>query len=152
MSQLFLFLMAVIIILATIYIGTRLVGSLTSVSCDVSDIEFQRSLRRELDGMGVYGSRGTVVLNAPCDAKQLCLIDTTSIGNQEFVSTHPTLTNAIRNGVKKNVFLVKKTGYADVTYDDRIAVATGEEVCVNVTRGAFRFSAEGFGRTIRVGP
>lgn len=151
-QQVFLFLMAVIVIIATIYLGGKFIGMFTRTACDAGDAEFMEELDRTLDEYSTYGSRGTATVGTPCDAERLCFIDHTLIGSPEsasFQSDDPAMTAAVRSGVETNVFLMREEGTLGVGYDPRIVVQSGVR-CVNASRGEFRFRAEGAGRTVTV--
>lgn len=154
-NQVFLFLIAIIIILATLYLGGRFLGIFTGTACDASDAEFMHQLGSTLDEYSTYGSRGSADIQASCDARQLCFVDSTMVGSPEsisFSSPYPAMNSAVRNGVESNIFLIRDAGTLDVGYDPRIRVRPVEGyTCVNVTRGEFVFRTEGQGRHIMIG-
>jgi len=155
-GNVFLYLSALIVIVALIFLAGKLINGLSGTACDATDVQFQRDFRRALDAHNVIGSRANVELQVPCDARQLCLVDGISIGDSSFISEHASLQNAIRTGVKRNVFLIREQGMLDLDYDERIIInrdpndSGGGELCIDAGRGLFSFNVEGFGRFIKV--
>lgn len=152
MQQVFLFLMAAIVIVATIFLGMRLFGSVSGTACDASDADFRTSLRTELDQSATYGSRRTISIDAPCDTERVCFVDATLIAGSAslgFTSDDATMTAIVRNGVQTNIFLRKEQGMMEAGYDERIVVAGGY-ACAAPENGQVSFRTEGLGRFVRI--
>lgn len=144
---------ALIVIVATLYLGGRLVGLFSGTACDASDAQFLTELRSALDTHSTYGSRGDISVQAPCDARQLCVIDSVLIGSPDapsFETADSVIKNSVRNGVKTNIFLLREQGAVGMGYDSRILAGNNTIVCTPVTAGSFALRTEGRGRFILV--
>ncbi len=159
----FTFLFAMIVIIATVWIGGKLIGSFSESSCEAELVEFKNSFKRALDSNAVFGSRNFVDITSPCDAKQLCIADNRMVkANVAFpdsivpVVDNPSIKVSLSQGVEENVFLISEDDIFG-SYDQRIILSKPEEdpaenvLCLNVSTGSFMFSTEGFGRTILLG-
>lgn len=155
MSQVFIFFMAVIVIVATVFLGMKLLGVLTGTACDVSSADFQIDLHKILDANSNFGSRGIARLRAPCNAQQLCFVDAGAINKSGFWSNHSSIQNAIRVGVRENIFVILDAGMVD-DYDERIILRDPgspvnlTDLCILQGNGEFVFRTEGYGRFIKV--
>ncbi|MDD9953876.1 MAG: hypothetical protein OXR66_06085 [Candidatus Woesearchaeota archaeon] len=150
-QQVFLFLVAVIVIIATIFLGGKLFGFVTSTSCGASDTTFVREIKHMLNDNALYGSRNVVTIDGPCEARELCFVDAVAIGNPFPQPVDPTIDASVSNGVRTNIFLQKESGMLAVGYDERIGLQNPQTVlCIPLERG-FTFTTEGYGRTIIIG-
>ena len=95
-----------------------------------------------------------MIVQAPCDAQQLCLVDSTIIGDPSngplFVSEDSTITNNVRNGVKTNIYLIRQEGTVGMGYDERIIIEDPYIACVPAGSNGFVIRTQGGGRTIQV--
>lgn len=151
----FLFLAAIIVIIATIYLGGKMYGVLTSAGCGASDADFKSQLKSALDQNSVFGSRKTVELSAPCKATTLCFIDSTwvpsdGLDDDELLGLDLTIRSIVDSGVMTNVFLRTEAGVMEAGYDPRISVTTPGYACFEESRGMFFVRIEGGGRTVTI--
>jgi len=160
-NQVFILIVAVIVIVATIALGVRLLGFFQNTSCGVADAGFQEDLSQALDGGSVYGSRDEITLFAPCDAQELILIDSQAMSLQATTPVRTgdqTIDAALAAGVRTNAFVIIDGVAQEVGYDERIIVqrsptgglATVPYLKVPSRNGRFTFLTEGFGRFVRV--
>jgi len=155
-QQMFIFLAAVLVIGATIFLGMRLIGGLTPASCKAHDVEFQREIKDVFDENSAFGSRNSVELSKPCDAVALCFVDVGAIGNASFVSSDPTIRTVVQGGSMTNVFLQGRDGTTPVGFDERIilrdpgALRNLTDLCVPAVGGKFTFTTIGHGRYIGI--
>ena len=152
-QQVFPFLMVAIVVIATVFLGMKLFKGLSGTACDASDADFIAALRRTLDENAAYGSRNTVSVPAPCDAEEVCFVDTTAIASpgSAFTSDDPTITTVVRNGVRTNIFLKKESGVMEAGFDQRIVIDSPDQyACFPVARGTFTFRVEGGGRFLTI--
>ncbi len=159
-NQVFILIVAVIVIVATIALGAKLLNLFGDASCAAADSSFQRDLERALDGGSVYGSRDEIVLLAPCDAEELVLIDAAFL--QAPVTGNPTgdatIDAALRAGVLTNAFVIVDGVAQEAGYDERIIVrrtpqgpvASPPFLKVPARQGRFTLLSEGYGRFVRV--
>ncbi len=151
--QLFIVLMALLVIGATLFLGLKMFNTLSSVGCEANDAAFVRDIKTLLDENAVYGTRATVTLRPPCDAVALCFVDvrTVAVPPAEFKGNDSVITASVKSGVKTNIFLQGREKTAPQGFDERIILHVPEkDLCVLAVGGRFSFRAEGQGRTITV--
>lgn len=156
-QQAFLFITAIVVIIATLYLGARLLGLFESTSCSVTDAGFAQELSDLLDENSAFGSRNVVSVTVPCDAQALYLIDAES-DLATVVTDDATIDAALSGGVRANLFVIVDGIAQQAGYDERIIIARspGEEVRdpafirIDAARGRFTLRTEGFGRRVRV--
>ena len=156
----FVFLAAIIVIVATVFVGIKLFGGVRSTACQASDVQFMRDMRQALDDNAAFGSRNDVSIMPNCDATLLCFVDPSQIGNASLAASNATerpLVTLIKNGVNATVYEFSPSkGFLQVGYDERVrpagTVAASAYLCVGKDAGKFTFHTEGRGRTITVLP
>jgi hypothetical protein len=156
MQQLFIFLSAMLIIVATIWLGMKLIGTIGSSACDADNALFQQELKDALDANALYGNRDIVEISPSCDAIDLCFVDSRSIGTAVVGDTraYSAITTIVTSGSKENIFLVDsdKAPHAK-GYDERIYLPSTPGDTPNTYKcfkpdssGKFSFKVEGYGR------
>ena len=156
--QLFIFLMAILVIGATLFIGVKMFGVLDKSACEANDAAFMRDLRAILDQNSVYGNRNTVSLKVPCDAIALCFVDAESLGNTAFKGNDTTISLSVRNAVQTNIFLKGRERTVPVGFDERIILAdpnnpgefADKDKCFDAIGGKFSLRTRGHGRYITI--
>lgn len=154
----FSFFAAIIVIVAVLFLGFRMIGTLGSSACDASTVDFMEEISAVLDIGAVFGSARSETLRPPCDARMLCFVDFQSIGDETFISEDATITASVRNNVQANIFLVTDDeGTIDVGYDSRVMLRERNNpnipqspVCIPAGPDGFMFRTEGFGRAVRI--
>jgi len=160
-GQVFIFLTAVIVIIATIFLSGRLIGKLTSTACDASLVEFTDNLQKELGANSGFGSRNQIEIKAPCDATNLCFVDSRLVQKSAsgtpvtFSGSFPNINVAVKQGVGENIFLILKDG-SNAQYDERVILSDPTtdpletDFCLTPNLGTFTFHTEGYGRYIKL--
>lgn len=154
----FSFFAAIIVIVAVLFLGFRMIGSLSATGCDASTVTFMEEITDVLDIGTVFGSSRSETLRPPCDARMLCFVDAQSLGDEVFLSDDATITSSVRSNVQANIFLVtQKEGTIDIGYDARIILRErGSQnipqapLCVASGPDGFLFRTEGYGRSVRI--
>jgi len=165
--QMFIFLMAVLVIGATIFLGIRLIGGLQNTACEANEVGFVKDVQNVMDENSVFGSRGDAEIQATCDALELCFVDARvledkAISSSFTNSSYPVIQSAVRQEVKTNVYLKGRDKTVPEGYDARIILSDRNTppdpatapllVCIPAVGGRFRFNAEGYGRYVRITP
>jgi hypothetical protein len=158
--QLFIFLMAILVIGATVIIGTKLFVQVEGTSCETRAVSFTQELKEQLDKQATLGSRGKIEIRSPCDSQELCFIDSRMITDPSnsipFTSKHPAIQSAVRANITTNIFLVgKETRPAGFEKKVILSNPNQEELhtdlCINATGSKFYLMAEGYGRYVKLG-
>ena len=157
--QLFMFLMALLVIGATLFIGVKMFGWLSATACEASDVAFAKDLNALLDENGVFGSRNTVSISNTCDAIEICFVD------QRFVNTlvpatddaHKVLNAKISSGLKSTVYILTEDDALERSDDVRVTLqepgssaVPANPLCIPAIGGKFTFTIDGYGRTVKI--
>lgn len=153
-QQVFIYLMAMIVIGFLVLFGYRMVNKLLDQKCDVEDQSFITKLTQDIDRSTRYGSRTLVKVNKPCDYQELCIVDNGSFGNSlppPNDTAYPLISANTEDNIKYNIYLVKPDGDTlPVLYDERLKTRKDTSgsplLCVPSSNGQFRFWMEGLGK------
>ena len=154
-NQVFILIVAVVVIVATVAMSARLLGLFEETACSAAGGGFRDELDRTLLAGSAFGSRDEPSLIVPCDAEALYLIDAEAAS---VTTGEPTIDAALEAGVRTNVFVIVDGAAQEVGFDQRIIVgrspgeplATPPFIRIEERRGRFTFRTEGFGRFVRV--
>lgn len=155
-QQLFIFLSALLVVGATVFLGGKLIGGLSETACVAGDASFMRDIAETLDRYSSDGSRDIAVISPPCSALALCFVDSAAIGNPSFKGNDSVISASVHSGARENIFVQSKDKTVSVGYDERIilrapnAPASMTDLCVEARSGDFRFRAQGFGRYVQL--
>lgn len=164
-SQVFVFLMALLVIGAIVLIATKSLGGLLGDKCNVDQINFKHDIEELIAANNDYGAINEVSISAPCQYTTLCLIDTATLlssvesnnlknnfsQNNVNKSKFFVMGNSVGSQVRNNVFLISGDGKItlDAGYIPQLLVSGGY-VCVDAPSGKFKLRTEGKGRTTLV--
>lgn len=170
-SQVFTFIMALMVIGLIVLMATKSMGGLLNDKCDVDLITFKDSLQDELSSNNDYGSMNEIRIQAPCNYNILCLVDATVIDGEyldAFSVSNAVLnsdmqgsfiiSNSINDMTKTNIFLTTLNGektipvgfvsQVEITHSDNSPISAVK--CVNSTAGYFKLRTEGLGRKTKI--
>lgn len=124
-GQVFIFIMAALIIGVIVLIGYNAISKTLSKSCQIEQISFKTKLESLIDRSNGYGSVTKQSLIAPCQYETVCFVDATEIGttNPLNTCTNKVIQRSVADGDLKNIFVStsKKTvpiGYAPLLRTD----------------------------------
>jgi len=156
-QQVFIYIMAMLVIGAIVVIGYKFILSIMEQGCDIEDNQFVQSLADGINQGDRYERVANPSLLGPCDYTILCLVDAESIGGSfdsgSYSSTlderMDVITSSVEGGIPYNVFLIREGTQGTtrpVLVDDRITIEGSDMLCINKTSGRFDFWVKGLGR------
>jgi hypothetical protein len=171
-QQVFIYLMALLVIGFIVIIGYRMVNKLLGQSCDIEEQKFNTQLVKSIEGAARYGSVTEAKITRPCDYERLCIVDANVFTNAN--NNYPAGLDSVQSetgtnnkelypmiwanaqGTEKvfyNVYLydAKKPEGIPVLYDERLLTiepgVTGDPVvCFNTVAGSFSLLFKGLGK------
>ena len=162
-GHVFTFIVAMIVIAATIWIAGVLIKGLGETACDAELSEFRSSFRQSLSANSVYGSRNLLAVHAPCGASQLCFVDhriveeaSRGVPHDRFHAQDPRINITVKQGAEANLFLLAGEELYPL-YDERVILSRPEDppperaFCIPAAGVGFSFATEGYGRFILIG-
>lgn len=162
-EQVFIFITAVVVIIATIFVAGKFIIKLLSTGCKASIEDFESEIINKVELYDTYGTRKTITMPAPCDAREICFIDFSVIKGireegekiedyQEFNNLNVFIKEKVKAGVKNNIFLVTNKEVLDAGYSEKIVISNnGKKVlCFPAKTGSFNIKFEGQGATVKI--
>jgi hypothetical protein len=150
MQQVFIYILAVLVIGFILIIGLNSFGKIDKTRCLAEKTTFQRDLMKTIDDNVVWGREQEVSLTKPCDYEVLCFVDARSIKYANIFGTtfekmtdlkttspytlgdqeHNIIKNSVLQKIEKNIFLIKKNTVEPIDYAGQLyvindAVGTG---------------------------
>jgi hypothetical protein len=149
-SQMFVFILAVIVIGSTIYIGMRLFSDFKDTGCETLKARFMQDMNDIIEDSSPYGSRAIESVRPSCDARELCFVSSDAIGDAEksAMITDESIKMSVSSGVKTNMFIRDNVGLQPMGYDERIKIDNPYFLCANAGNSGFTFKTEGKGNAI----
>lgn len=163
-QQLFIYIMAIIVIGFLVLFGYRMIDKLFNQKCDVEQQSFYTQLGQDLGRSTRYDSISEGKLTKPCNYEQICFVDKKFFINNKnglpisYKTTHPLIWANTNDSikVKYNIYL-RKGGIngqiVPILYDDHITTAdpniitdTTPLICINASMGTFNFLIRGLGK------
>lgn len=160
-NQVFIFIIALLIIGAIALIGVRSIGGITKDKCTADLIIFQDSLAQIISNNNDYGSVNYERLQTPCKYHTLCLVDTRAITDEAISNgfsmedTAPgafLIKQSVNSKVEANAFLIGQDNEVqEVGYITQLQVETpNQPTCIRVKTGGYNLLLKGQGRTTLV--
>lgn len=151
-QHVFAYLVAVIVILAVIWIGMTLISTLMRTGCEAQLERLRSDLVSDLDQGQTYGSRIEKDYNAPCDASGICFVDARDLGNDAFTADDGVLASRVRAGEEQNIYLITEDGLEAAGYVKHLWLgeeAPGDPLCIEM-RDALALTIIGRGRYVTI--
>lgn len=150
-GQVFVYIMAIIIVGAILLIGYSVFKGMTEDKCDVELVSFKTSLDSYIPKYKDFGVVQQQSIVAPCGAKEVCFVDSRNItegAGELFIVdtvTNPIIRNSIQDGVEMNVFIVGEST-TGIDWYPELHVADPGYLCVPNTGGNIILTFSGSGR------
>lgn len=163
MQQVFIYLMAMIVIGFLVLVGYRAIYNIMDKQCEVKEQLFITTLRDRIDATTRYDAVTEVGLDAPCGYERLCLVDASlfrdgdnSVNDNpvktvtDFDGNQAIFADIIEDQDTNNIYLVHRKGdvvakTAPVLWDAKLEVPNGI-YCLDAQGGKFRFFFKGLGK------
>ena len=158
MNQVFVFLIAMLVIAAIALVGVKSVQSIMDQKCSADGLIFQDRISSATKNANAIKTVNKELISSPCNYKKLCLIDASAIGNpavfihnEEFPGSY-IIKSGVLDGVKQNVFLINsKNEVLPGGYISQLALVNASApLCINATYGKYELVLYGKGRTTLV--
>ncbi|GIU69233.1 MAG: hypothetical protein KatS3mg002_0469 [Candidatus Woesearchaeota archaeon] len=153
-GQIFIFIMAALIIGVIVLIGYNAISKTLSKGCQVEQLSFKTKLESLIEQYNGYGTIKKQSLIAPCEYEIVCFVDVTEIGksNPLPLCNDNIIKKSVKDGDLKNIFVSnqKKTipiGYSSMLRTDNPSNCT----CVKQKNKNFnlKFIGIGIGTIVR---
>jgi hypothetical protein len=163
-SQVFTYLMAILIIGLIVVFGTKGILAIFKTDCAQQRTQFEKNLVGFIDEYSTKGSVHEETIKAPCNTKQVCFVDSdvcdTSIPSPPVLFADDIKDSVIESAggdCTDNIF-IKAEFTEPVSFSKKLTLKKGSGpikgdspfVCFNQTNGNFKFLFRGTGRKTQV--
>lgn len=123
-GQVFIYIMAAIVIGAIVLIGYWAVKNITEKSCQVEQVTFKTKIESFAAKHSSYGSVNKEAIIAPCNYDTVCFVDAGRIGNTTGLPKckNRVINASVVDGDLKNIFLVTSKTTVPIGYSEYISV------------------------------
>ena len=151
-SQIFVYVVSIVVVGLVLLFGTRAIMSMQSDMCQVNYIQFKTELHNTIDDvLSDYGSVKQIELKMPCSYKKLCFADLNAPTVPQSVQQDQPLIADAWSDKTANVFLLE-TSIKESFKEGKLQVdAPDGYLCLEREGGMVRMRLEGLGRNVKVG-
>ncbi|MGV8141382.1 MAG: hypothetical protein ACP5NW_02995 [Candidatus Woesearchaeota archaeon] len=138
-GQIFIYIMAVVVIGGIALIGYRAVNTIISKSCDAERINFKGNIEDMIERYNSDGSVNKQSVKAPCEYDTLCFVDADRIHTPPSpltgVCSNAMINDSVRSGVEQNIFVISGKRTIPVGYSPLISLnSTNTNGCLCITQ------------------
>ena len=143
-SQVFIYLMTIIVAAFILFYGYRAISVFTEKSEQVSFIQFKNDMENTVTALSLdFGSVKVKEFALPGNINTLCFVSNYPSMLNLNNSKYPIIENSVNSGVRKNVFLIGN-GIDESFYVDNIEAAESL-LCMDAVSGKIKLRMEGKG-------
>ncbi|MEM4637975.1 MAG: hypothetical protein QXK76_03060 [Candidatus Woesearchaeota archaeon] len=148
-GQVFIFILAALIVGVIILIGYNAISKTISKSCQVEQSIFKTKIESLIESNNGYGSITTKSIIAPCGYEMVCFVDSTQIGtnNPLTLCTNKIIVKSISNGESMNIFLSTPQKTVAIGYSDMLRTDNPQNcTCIKQKSKNFNLKLIGIGK------
>ena len=149
-GQVFIYIMAAIIIGILILMGYQAIQAVVVNSCNAEKLVFMNRIFQYIERSSSYGSVAKYNLAAPCGYEQICFIDSSKIGQGSNNCNISILHNSALDGDQKNIFVRNSKTIVPAGYSSKISLGTKDCICIMQNNNQFNLLLEGLGSKTQV--
>ncbi|RJQ17578.1 hypothetical protein C4573_01210 [Candidatus Woesearchaeota archaeon] len=141
-GQIFIYILAIIVVGIIILIGYRYIGKLTALKCDAEISTFGKQINDAVEQYDAYGSLGNIELAVPCKYQEVCFVDAAAVesGNSAGID-NGFIKQSVESKIQMNVFLLGDN-LKPVSYNAHIIVPE-TMVCIDADGKQFFLELKG---------
>ena len=142
-GQVFIYIMAVIIIAGIALVGYSAIKSIVNKSCDAEKATFKTDIEGLIEKYTSYGSVNKKTVKAPCGYDTICFVDASMLvedspnhypGLDATACTNALIRDSAAAGIQQNIFVKSAKNTVPVGYSDLITLSdTDKTGCLCVT-------------------
>jgi len=156
-GQVFIYIMAVIVIGGIVVVGYNAIKNITGKSCDVEKITFKADMENLIEKYTSYGSVNKKTLRAPCSYDTVCFVDASVLSGEASSKTdfkcldngviNGQITDSVKNGDEQDIFVISGGKTIPIGYSSYIRLKPDQTGCLCITARSknFYITFEGFG-------
>jgi hypothetical protein len=159
-GQIFIYIMAVIVVGGIALIGYSAIKGIVSKSCDAEKLTFKSDMESLIEKYTSYGSVNNKVITAPCDYDTVCFVDSSKMGTDlTLCTTNNIIKDSIRvgssDGSSKNIFVISGGKTIGIGYSSLISLPLAQQnncTCIKQRNKNFYITFNGKGSSAEISP
>ncbi|MFH1452991.1 MAG: hypothetical protein ABIH00_03295 [Armatimonadota bacterium] len=146
-QQLMTYIIAAVVAMIVLFLGYNAIVSIQEKGESVQLIQFKSDLSSDVERMSAdYGSLVVTSYRLPSNIEKVCFVDIDNPISQGLIGSYPIIAESVKEGVKKNLFLVDdEDSVAFSDYVGDIDIGGPHWVCYPVVAGGFTVNLQGKG-------
>jgi hypothetical protein len=148
-SQVFIYVLVLIVISFTIVFGYRAIKGLSRQSDDAIMVIFEEDLRNNINANMNYGSRNFFQLDLPKKYERICFVDLSEGTDAVPPEEYPLIYSSVSSGSTDNVFIGE--GLERTLEIERLEVEDGF-LCIENVVGVIKLQVDGLGDRAKISP
>jgi len=152
-GQVFIYIMAVIVVGGIALIGYSAIKNILSKSCDAEKANFKSDLDLMIEKYTSYGSVNKKMLSVPCDYTSVCFVDGSMIGKPLGDCQNRVIGDAAASGTEQNIFVISNKQTIGIGYSPLISLPSGQQnncTCISVENSNFYITFNGKGSSVEI--
>ena len=155
-GQVFIYMMAVIVIGGIALIGYKAIGTISEKSCQAEKASFKIDLGGLIEKYTSYGSVNKKTINSPCEYDTVCFVDASKIGDNTFTCPENRIReNSVRNTnkIQTNMFVISNKLTIPIGYSDLISLNSSDMnscLCIKQRNKNFYLTFSGKGSSTEI--
>jgi len=154
-GQIFIYIMAVIVVGGIALIGYSAIKSIVAKSCDAEKITFKTDMDSMIERYTSYGSVNQKTISAPCDYDAVCFVDYSMMKNVKGISN--CANNIIKDSVlasgDNNIFVISGKKTTGIGFNSLISLPASQQnncTCIVARNNNFYITFNGKGATVEI--
>jgi hypothetical protein len=155
-GQVFIYIMAVIVIGAIALIGYNAINKIISKSCDAERANFKLDIEKDIETQTSDGSVWVEKIDVPCGYDTICFAGTSMIGNPAFDCPNRIIRDSVRNGIQQNIFVMSGQDTIQLGYSELISLDSDHTdplpscICIKQRNSKFYITFSGRGSSTEI--
>ena len=141
-KQVFVFMMAIIVVGALVLLGYKAISTISSQSCEADLLKFKANLEKDFTSYERYGTVQHKDLFLPCDYSAICFTDVDA-ADVNSADVSPIIKDSVESGVDTSVFLQGSDGILPLADIDNVQVANPYALCLQGPSIKLKYEGQG---------
>ncbi|HEY9703722.1 MAG TPA: hypothetical protein V6C58_14840 [Allocoleopsis sp.] len=159
-GQIFIYIMAVIVIGAIAIIGYSAIDKVLNKSCDAEKAVFKTNLEELIEKYTSFGSVNKKTIRAPCEYDTICFVDssitsfdTPKILKDNFICANRLISDSVKSGSETNIFVKSNDKTIPIGYSQLVSLTDADKnkcLCIPAKNGNFYVTFTGKGTSAEI--
>jgi hypothetical protein len=153
-GQVFIYIMAVIVIGGIALVGYNAVKKIMTMSCSAEKASFKTDIIGLIEKWNTDSNMWP--LKAPCEYDTVCFVDASDLngGNSLNKCSNPVIKNSIKTGNMQNIFVISNSATTPIGYSDLISLDSADKasgcLCIKQRNNNFYITFYGHGSNTEI--